>query len=72
MDGFETAQRLRESGYDGIIVACTANTTDRIESRCLESGMNDYMSKPIRLDGVKQMLGQWMGRLAGNGPSADN
>lgn len=72
MDGFETAQRLRESGYDGIIVACTANTTDRIESRCLESGMNDYMSKPIRLDGVKQMLGQWMGRLAGNGPSADD
>lgn len=60
MDGFETTRTLRERCFKGVIVACTANTTDGIEGRCKEAGMNDYMSKPIRLEGLRQMLGRWL------------
>lgn len=59
MDGFETSEKLRQRDFTGVIVACTANTTDGIEDRCLKAGMNDYMSKPIRLEGVRQMLVRW-------------
>lgn len=59
MDGFETSEKLRQRDFSGVIVACTANTTDGIAERCLKAGMNDYMSKPIRLEGVRQMLVRW-------------
>ncbi|MEK9765925.1 MAG: response regulator [Thalassolituus sp.] len=60
MDGFETSERLRQGGFDKAVVACTANTTDQIESRCLASGMNDYMAKPVSLEGLRQMLARWL------------
>ncbi|MFT6423189.1 MAG: signal transduction histidine kinase/CheY-like chemotaxis protein [Thalassolituus sp.] len=61
MDGFETSQKLRERHFEGVIVACTANTTDGIEARCLGAGMNDYMPKPLRLEGIRHMLTRWLG-----------
>jgi CheY-like chemotaxis protein len=61
MDGFETSQKLRERHFDGVIVACTANTTDGIEARCLGAGMNDYMPKPLMLEGIRHMLTRWLG-----------
>ena len=60
MDGFETSQKLREAGYAGAIIACTANTTDQVEERCLASGMNDYMAKPISLKGLTLMTERWL------------
>jgi len=60
MDGFETSEKLREKGFTGAIVACTANTTDQVEERCLASGMNDYMAKPISLEGLRLMTGRWL------------
>ncbi len=60
MDGFETSQKLREAGFSGAIIACTANTTDQVEERCLASGMNDYMAKPISLKGLILMTERWM------------
>jgi len=60
MDGFETSERLRQGGFEKAVVACTANTTDQIENRCLASGMNDYMAKPVSLEGLRQMLARWL------------
>lgn len=60
MDGFETSQKLREAGFSGAIIACTANTTDQVEERCLASGMNDYMAKPISLKGLILMTERWL------------
>ena len=60
MDGFETSQKLREAGFSGAIIACTANTTDQVEERCLASGMNDYMAKPISLKGLTLMTERWL------------
>lgn len=72
MDGFETSQKLRERDFTGVIVACTANTTDGIEEHCLASGMNDYMSKPVRIEGLRQMLGRWLAIEEPLEPKDDN
>lgn len=60
LDGFETTRRLREMGVATPVVACTANTTDKIRERCLASGMNDYMAKPLTLAVVRDALHKWL------------
>jgi len=57
MDGFEVARRIREGGaLDQAvlnprtpIVALTAHALGDIRQRCLDAGMNDYISKPVEL-----------------------
>jgi two-component system, sensor histidine kinase and response regulator len=64
MDGFETAQRIREAEARHAwgarpatqIVAMTANAMQGDREHCLESGMNDYISKPVRLDDLKATI----------------
>ncbi len=55
MDGYETTRRIRnaEAGenYTKIpIVALTANAIHSSEQKCLEAGMNDYLSKPLDVE----------------------
>ncbi len=53
MDGYKTSKAIREnnilsrSGAPIPIVALTADITSGIKEKCLTSGMNDYLSKPI-------------------------
>ncbi len=47
MDGYETAKALRKLGYSEPIVALTADAMQGDMNRCIESGCNDYLSKPI-------------------------
>jgi len=52
MDGYETTKRIRASKAgaehkDIIILALTANAMQGDREKCLEAGMNDYISKPI-------------------------
>lgn len=48
MNGYEASLRLREKGYKGPIVAVTANAVKGEKEKCLESGMDDYLTKPFR------------------------
>ena len=50
MNGFEATRRIRElAGNDRIpIIALTANALPGDRRRCLEAGMDDYVTKPIR------------------------
>jgi signal transduction histidine kinase/CheY-like chemotaxis protein len=60
MDGFEATRRIRqyeaETGTRTPIVAMTANAMTGDRERCLESGMDDYLSKPIRVEALREML----------------
>jgi signal transduction histidine kinase/DNA-binding response OmpR family regulator len=61
MDGFEATKTLRKRGYTGIpIVAMTAHALKGDRERCLEAGMNDYITKPIRRDKVLSILQRWI------------
>lgn len=60
MDGFEATQRIRagESGHVPI-VATTANAMPGDAQKCLDAGMDDYISKPVSVDKFKQALAKW-------------
>ncbi|NNU45117.1 ATP-binding protein [Ramlibacter montanisoli] len=64
MDGYEATRRLREAGCDSAIVAMTANAIKGDRERCLEVGMNDYLTKPIDLKVLRTMLARWAGTPA--------
>jgi len=63
MDGFETTRCIRNGG-DGIldpgiyIIAVTADAMQDYRERCLEAGMNDYVTKPVTLQALATALAQ--------------
>ena len=61
MDGYEATRRLREAGCDSAIIAMTANAIKGDRERCLDVGMNDYLTKPIDLKVLRTMLARWAG-----------
>jgi len=62
MDGYETTRRLRaleaEKGFRHRIIGVTAHALAGDRERCLEAGMDDYMSKPIQPDLMARKLGE--------------
>src|SRR6202043_2734266 len=49
MDGFEATVQIRQQSRRHIpIIVLTANAMDGERERCLEAGMDDYLSKPVR------------------------
>ena len=64
LSGYETAERLRKLGYDRPIVALTADAMHGDMVRCLESGCNEYLSKPINAQELLRVVRRHAG-LAG-------
>ncbi len=61
MDGFEATRRIRELVDPGIpIIAMTADAMPADRDRCLSAGMNDYLSKPVDLDRLAEVLARWL------------
>jgi signal transduction histidine kinase/CheY-like chemotaxis protein/HPt (histidine-containing phosphotransfer) domain-containing protein len=64
MDGFELTRAIREkertSSRHVPIVAVTANALQGEVERCLECGMDDYLSKPVELILLKRALEKWL------------
>jgi two-component system, sensor histidine kinase and response regulator len=61
LDGYETTRRIRTLPLPAQprIIAMTANAMRGESDKCLEAGMDDYMSKPVRLDTLREMLVRW-------------
>jgi PAS domain S-box-containing protein len=61
MDGFETTRRIRaleqERGMRHFIIGVTAHALAGDRERCIEAGMDDYMSKPVHPDLLAKKLG---------------
>ena len=61
MDGYEATNRIRcqsssVRNHDIPIIAMTANAMDGDRERCLEAGMNGYVSKPIHIDHLGEAI----------------
>lgn len=68
MDGLEATRKIKSS--DGInpkpiIIALTANAMAGDKERCLDAGMDDYMTKPIQIKVLEENLKKW-GNLKSN------
>ncbi len=65
MNGYEATAAIR-SGGSRIrntavpIIAMTANATQGDREKCLEAGMNDYMSKPVKKQILAELIEKWL------------
>ncbi len=65
MDGFEACKKIRSTERLGRlskipIIAITASAMDGDKEKCLQAGMNDYLTKPLNLDLLKETLHKWL------------
>jgi CheY-like chemotaxis protein len=61
MDGLEAARRIRERWSDKPlhIIAVTAYALQGDRDRCIQAGMDDYISKPVRIEELAKALGRY-------------
>ncbi len=75
LDGYEATRQIRQREKDGApasrrrahIIALTANALGDDRARGLEAGMNDYLTKPVRMEDLSRALG----RAGPLGPAAE-
>lgn len=60
MDGFASAEAMRNEGVHCPIIAVTANSDYEARMRCMAVGMNDLIAKPLNKDILKEKLMMWM------------
>jgi len=63
MDGYEATAEIRRRHADDRhvpVVAMTAKAIQGDRERCLEAGMDDYISKPVRLEDLEMALARWV------------
>jgi CheY-like chemotaxis protein len=63
-DGFDATRAIRQAeqttGRHTPIIALTALAMDGDKERCLEAGMDDYISKPYNLQQLRETLNKWV------------
>jgi two-component system, sensor histidine kinase and response regulator len=66
LDGFEAARCIRAAEIDRRvpIIAITAYPEEGKRERCLDAGMDDYLSKPVRIDEFDVLLQRWLTDLS--------
>jgi signal transduction histidine kinase/AmiR/NasT family two-component response regulator len=68
LDGLETTARIRTKETDGdkhqLVVALTANAMSEDEERCRAAGMDGYLTKPIQVEKLDEVLEKCAGEIA--------
>jgi two-component system sensor histidine kinase/response regulator len=65
MDGYQATaeiRRLEGSTRHTPVIAMTAAAMEGDREACLAAGMDDYITKPVRLEVVEEVLGRWIGQ----------
>lgn len=60
IDGFELTRSLRARGYDGPILAVSAQVLRENVDAALAAGCNEYLSKPLSLAHLKEVVGRYL------------
>lgn len=77
MDGYQATQYIRRLQHNrrSIIIGITANAMPEDKQKCLASGMDDYLPKPIDLNTFINLLERWLpavdSRLKSNGGNSE-
>ena len=60
IDGYEATEQIRNVWKSDItIVALTANSTNQAKQRCKDIGMQDFFTKPITIQTLREMIAKW-------------
>jgi CheY-like chemotaxis protein len=75
MDGYELTAAIRaqeaERGLPRLpIIALTANAMAGEDQRCINAGMDDFLSKPLDLTQLERCLSRWLGTRSPTAPTA--
>jgi PAS domain S-box-containing protein len=71
MDGFEATRTIRHRDRDIRhlpIIAMTAGAMEEDRDKCLAAGMDAYLTKPVDMDRLRELLAEWVPRVPSPGP----
>ncbi len=71
MDGYQATKAMRDAGLTLPIVALTANAMQGFEEKILAVGFSNYMTKPIDIDALTQLLAKLLNGTAVDRPATD-
>lgn len=62
VDGYEATRRLRQQDphHQTIVIGVTAHAMLGDREKCLAAGMDDYLSKPFRMEDLSDLLQRWL------------
>ena len=60
MDGFEACKIIKEYNHSIPVIALTANAMVEAREQCLQAGMDDYVTKPIKKEALQKVVTKWM------------
>mgnify|MGYP003589915186 CR=1 FL=1 len=66
MDGLEATRRIRSGeaslNRDTPVIALTAHAVVDVQDRCLEAGMNGFITKPVRIEEIESRIAEVLSR----------